>query len=281
MPPTVSLPEGRKAAVSAIKLPLVGSAAALSNGKAADGCVNLTIDGKAKETIELKSNVIYRLTTPTLEPVARPGDLLLISEFKKPSAKSLVVARSEDRLMARRLEIADNHSDVAVLTANAINPRMIAAPVVAKLSTLTLQKIIGVLYDYGKAALGKAGDEEVCDCGGDSHVKAAFANMQGLVSVDGYSAEPHALDKQFLIIANPMPVSEACKRLDGQPVIAEDSSGSRFFKRLRSGGAGLVILESLEIDGDFPPIVLADKPGSALHVQAIWPVLGVLFERPT
>jgi hypothetical protein len=57
--------------------------------------------------------------------------------------------------MARRLEIADNHSDVAVLTANAINPRMIAAPVVAKLSTLTMQKVIGVVYDHGKSALGK------------------------------------------------------------------------------------------------------------------------------
>src|SRR5262249_44117020 len=160
---------------------------------------------KAKEIIELKSNVIFRLTTQTLEPVARPGDLLLVSEFKKPSAKSLVVARSEDRLLARRLEIADNHSDVAVLTANAINPRKIAAPVVAKLSTLTMQKVIGVLYDHGKTVLGKGGSEEVCDCGGDSYVKSAFANMQGLVSVDGQSAEPHALDKQFLIIANSMP----------------------------------------------------------------------------
>jgi hypothetical protein len=183
--------------------------------------------------------------------------------------------------MARRLEIADNHSDVAVLTANAINPRMIAAPVVAKLSTLTMQKIIGVLYDHGKAALGKVAAGEVCDCGGDSYVKAAFANMQGLVSVDGHSAEPHALDKQFLIIANSLPVPEACKKLEGQPVIAEDSSGSRYFKRLRSGGKGMVILESLEIGGDFPPIVLADKPGSALYVQTIWPVLGVLFERPS
>jgi energy-coupling factor transporter ATP-binding protein EcfA2 len=281
LPPTVSLPEGHKAAVGAIELPLVGSAAALSDGKAADGCVNLTIDGKAQETFALKSNAIYRLTTPTLEPVARPGDLLLVSEFKPPSAKSLVVARNEDRLMARRLEIADNHSDVAILTANAINPRMIAAPVVAKLSTLTMQKVIGVLYDHGKAALGKAADGEVCDCGGDSYVKAAFANMQGLVSVDGHSAEPHALDKQFLIIANSLPIPEACKKLEGHPVIAEDSSGSRYFKRLRSGGKGMIILESLEIGGDFPPIVVADKPGSGLSIQTIWPVLGVLFERPS
>jgi len=157
---------------------------------------------------------------------------------------------------------------------------MIAPPVVAKLSTVTMQKIIGVLYDHGKSALGRTADGEVCDCGGDSYVNAAFANMQGLVEVDGHSAEPHALDKQFLIIANPIPVVDARKKLEGQPVIAEDSSGSRYFKRLRLGGGQLVILESLEIAGDFAPVVLADKPGATSYVQTIWPVLGVLFERP-
>lgn len=281
LPPTILLPEGHKAVIGAIQLPLVGAASALSDGKAADGCVHLQIDGKPKDVIELKSNVIYRLTTQTLEPVARPGDLLLISEFKTPTPKSLVVARSEDRILARRLEIADNHSDVAVLTANAINPRMIAAPIVAKLSTLTLQKIIGVLYNHGKMLATKVEDGEVCDCGGESYVKAAFANMQGLVEVDGHSAEPHALDKQFLIIAEPIPSLGDYQKLEGQPVIAEDSSGSRYFKRLRSGGKGLIILESLEIGGDFPPIVLSDHSGSSPHVQAIWPVLGVLFERPS
>lgn len=281
MPPTVDLPDGRKTALAAVTLPLVGSAAALTDGKAADGCFNLQIDGKAKETFTLKAHAIYRLTTPTLEPVARPGDLLLVSEFQKPTAKSLVVARSEDRLLARRLEIAENHSDIAVLTANAINPRMIAPPVVAKLSTLTLQKVIGVIYDHGKSAFGKPSDVEVCDCGGDAHVKSAFTNMQGVVEVDGHSAEPHALDKQFLIIANALPVAEAIKKLEGQPVIAEDSTGARYFKRLRSAAAGFVILESLEIGGDFSPVVLAEKAGTGPHVQTIWPVLGVLFERPS
>ena len=77
-----------------------------------------------------------------------------------------------------------------------------------------------------------------------------------------------------------MAVADACKRLDGQPVIAEDSSGSRYFKRLRAGGKGVIILESLEIGGDFPPIVLTEDMGAAPHVQTVWPVLGVLFERP-
>lgn len=51
--PIVSLPEGRRAAVGAVSLPLVGSAAALSDGKVANGCINLQIDGTAKEAISL------------------------------------------------------------------------------------------------------------------------------------------------------------------------------------------------------------------------------------
>lgn len=279
MPPTAVLPDGYKAIVRAIQLPLIGKAAALSDGRIADGCMDLTLEDGSKEYIELKDHVVFRITTPTLEPVARPGDLLLVCEHTVPGAKSLVVAMNEDRLLARRLEIADNHSDVAVLTANAINPRMIAPPVVAKLSTLSLRQVIGVIFDGYKSISGNHGEMEICDCGGEASVKSAFSDMQGLVEVDGHSAEPHALDKQFLIISKPVSIDEANKRWEGRPVIAEDSNGSRYFKRYRCG-ENIIVLESLEIGGNFAPIVLAGEEGATLHIKTIWPVLGVLFERP-
>ncbi len=278
-PPSIALPDGYKPFIRSLQFPLVGSAAALSDGKAADGCVHLSIAGTATETIELKDHIVLRITAPTLEPVARRGDLLLVSEHAKPSAKSLVVAMNEDRLLARRLEIAENHSDVAVLTANAINPRMIAPPVVARMATLSLKKVVGVIFDHARWSGSAATDTEICDCGGEAHVRNAFAGMEGLVEVAGHSAEPHALDKQFLIIGKSVSLSFARSQLEGHPVIAEDSDGSRYFKRYR-GSDRVVILESLEIGGDFPPIVLGAKPGAAPHLQTIWPVLGVLFERP-
>ena len=120
MPPTAVLPDGYKTIIQGIQLPLIGTAAALSDGRVADGCVHLTIDGAPKFTIELKDHFVFRITAPTLEPVARPGDLLLVCEHTLPSAKSLVVAMNKDQLLARRLEIASNHTDVAVLTAYAI-----------------------------------------------------------------------------------------------------------------------------------------------------------------
>jgi hypothetical protein len=279
LPPSVSLPEGYKAVVKTVTLPVVGSAAALSDGKAADGCMDLNINGSPKEVVELKDHFAFRLTAATLEPVGRPGDLILVREHQEPTAKSLVIAMSDDRLLARRLEIADNHSDVAVLTANAINPRKIAPPVVAKLSTLSLHKVVGVLYGNGDG-LGHISEHEFCDCGGEASVKSAFSNMQRLVTVKGQSAEPHALDGQFLIIAKQMPLAEALIKLQGAPVIVEDSDGLRYFKRLRSGPKGYVIMESLEIGGDFGPVLLGEKPGSSASIVGIWPVLGVLFEKP-
>ena len=190
-----------------------------------------------------------------------------------------VVALHEDRILARRLQIADNHSDVAVLTASAINPRLTAAPVVAKLSTLTMKKIVGVLYDTGKRVGSWSPGLEVVECGGEAPITAILARAIGLVEVSGHSAEPLALDKQFLIIADSVSPDEAEINLDGCPVIAEDSNQGRYFKRLRVEANDL-ILESLEIGGDVRPILLAKPPSLLTHLTKAWPVLGVLFERP-
>jgi hypothetical protein len=74
-------------------------------------------------------------------------------------------------------------------------------------------------------------------------------------------------------------LKDAETNLDGRPVIAEDSDHSRYFKRLRVDSNN-IILESLEIGGDLPPILLTRTPGLLKHLTKVWPVLGVLFEKP-
>jgi hypothetical protein len=277
--PSVTLPEGHKAKVRQFKLPLLGTAAALTGGRAADGCVDLTFAADSSSPVELKDHFIFRLMKPTLEPVARPGNLLLVRDHAKATPLSLVIALHESHLLARRLQVADNHSDVAVLTASAINPRLIAAPVVAKLSTLTMKKVVGVLYDSGRRVAGETSEMEVVECGGEAVITMTLSRAKGLVEVSGHSAEPQALEKQFLIIGDSVSLKDAEKDLDGHPVIAEDCDQSRYFKRLRVESDN-IILESLEIGGDFPPILLAKTPGSLKHLTKVWPVLGVLFEKP-
>ncbi len=143
---------------------------------------------------------------------------------------------------------------------------------------MELRKVIGVLFDPG-GAIGSRG-EEVCDCGGEAILQRYATNIQGLIEINGYSAEPIALDEQFLMIGAPFSAEEALHKWDGQPVIASDGNGNHYFKRLRRSSAPIVVLESLEISGDFGPIVLTQKTGATTDLGCVWPVFGVLFERP-
>ncbi|MBY3385067.1 AAA family ATPase [Rhizobium laguerreae] len=275
--PDCELPEGYTDKIKTLRFPLLGRAAALTGGITADGRVDLDFSSERTIPIVLGRHFAFRLNAPTLEPVARKGDILLVKEIGEPSTRSLVVARYEDRVVARRFEIADNHSDIAVLTAQAVNPRQIAPPIVVKKATLELHKVIGVLFDGGQTSAVDEG--EVCDCGGESFIHRYATEVKGLVEVVGNSAEPIALNGQMLLIGDAISASEALNRLDGRPVIAGDMADDRYFKRLRRGEGSTVVLESLEISGDFPPVVLTYGTGAITDLKEVWPVYGVLFEQ--
>jgi hypothetical protein len=134
------------------------------------------------------------------------------------------------------------------------------------------------LFDFGHTAA--VGDGEVCDCGGSSIIQRYATEVKGLVEVAGNSAEPIALNGQMLLIGDPISADEALKRLDGRPVIAGNMADERYFKRLRHGEGDTVVLESLEISGDFAPVLLTRGTGAATDLKEVWPVYGVLFERP-
>jgi len=281
-PATAALPEGYQAKVRTLPLRVLGRASALTDGRVADGKLEMNEFATSNHiSIVLGKHFAYRLTARTLEPVARPGDILLVRELGDPTPKSLVVALSDERVLARRLEIAENHSDVAVLTAQSINPREIAAPVVAHKSTFKLFKIVGILY--GEASWSPAASptaDEVCDLGGESVLNQLTSDALGLVEVIGQSAEPHVLDGQFLIVKNPIAPDVAFKTLEGKPVIAADTDENCYFKRLRGLINDKVVLESLDTGGDYPPVVLEPSSSIAANaIESVWPVVGILFER--
>jgi hypothetical protein len=113
------LPEGYKVKVRAMPLTVLGRASAMTNGRAADGTVDMSeLETGQREPIVLKNHSAFRLTTRTLEPVARVHDILLTKEAGEPSSKSLVVALSDTRILARRFEISENQDDIAVLVAH-------------------------------------------------------------------------------------------------------------------------------------------------------------------
>jgi phage repressor protein C with HTH and peptisase S24 domain len=74
---------------------------------------------------------------------------------------------------------------------------------------------------------------------------------------------------------------EAVRRLDGRLVVAVDSDGATYFKRLRLTHDSLVILESLNPDGTTPAELFSLDPDDRLPcVTHVLPVVGVLFELP-
>jgi hypothetical protein len=275
--PNCELPEGYTDKIKSLRLQVLGRAAALTGGTTADGRVDLDFSDAGTNQFVLGRHFAFRLNAPTLEPVARKGDILLVKEIGEPSSRSLVVARCEDRVVARRFEIAHNYSDIAVLTAQAVNPRQIAPPIVAKKTTLELHKVIGVLFDHNPSPA--TGEGEVCDCGGESIIQRYATDVKGLVEVVGDSAEPIALNGQMLLIGDPISAEDALNRLNGRPVIAGDMADDRYFKRLRRGEGDTVVLESLEISGNFGPVVLTHRTGTATDLKEVWPVYGVIFEQ--
>lgn len=280
-PPQAHLPEGYQDTVRAIPLRVLGRAAALSDGRAADGNFNMNQFGEgAHMPVILGRHFAYRLTAPTLEPVARQGDILLVREHGEPSPNSLVVAISEERLLARRFEISDNHTDIGVLTAQSVNPRQKASPVIAHRATFRLHKVIAVLYDNAPWQDSTQSNDEVCDCGGESILGRLTTDALGLVEVAGQSAEPYALDKQYLIVKEPMIDLHTLDHIQGKPVIASDSDGSTYFKRLHCVSKDEIVLESLDGTGTYSPIILSFPGSGKFCLDKIWPVGGVLFEHP-
>jgi len=280
-PVSAALPEGYSAKVQSIPLKVIGRAAALTDGRMADG--RFAFDEFASTTqkkITLAQHLAYRLTAQTLEPVARPGDILLVKESGEPPVKSLVIALNGDRILARRFDIAENHSDVAVLTAQTINPRQISPPIIAHKSTFTLHHIIGVLYEEKAWGAPKPTEMEICECMGASLLPTLTTNTMGLVEVVGQSAEPQALNGQYLIVRQEISIEEALRALDGKPVIACDTDDNRYFKRLRIPSNDQIVLESLDGGGYHGPVALA-QPGKGKNcLERVWPVVGVLFELP-
>jgi hypothetical protein len=84
----------------------------------------------------------------------------------------------------------------------------------------------------------------------------------------------------MLLIGDPISAEDALNRLNGCPVIAGDMIDDRYFKRLRRGEGDTVVLESLEIGGNFGPVVLTHQTGAVTDLKEVWPVYGVLFEPP-
>lgn len=259
------------------------AAAARTDGKAGDGLLTLEEwDSVRLQEIHLPNHEIFRLAASTLEPVATVGDLIIVSNYAEVRARGLVVAAVEDRFLARRYNEMDAHPEIAVLTGQSTDPHTLVEPVIVVRSDLQKRKIVGTLFglDPLRDLAGSAGSHEFVAV--DDPVQY-WASLDGarLFKVQGRSAEPLALDGQYLITRDVMRPEDAVRQLDGRLVVAVDSDGTKYFKRLRRSREPYVILESLNPDGTASAeLMTLAGTGDLPRLDRVLPVVGVLFELP-
>jgi hypothetical protein len=275
---SLPLPPGREDILRAVTLQIRGRAAAMTGGRVADGRLSVSSNEFA-EQVQLRSHALLLLRAPTLEPVASAGDVLIVSHAAPVHPKNLVVVSIEGVVRGRRFDLSEANPELAILTAQAVNPYEIRSPIAVTRTAIQPQKIVGVLYGAGRPNPAVSANEvEALD--GDETVGSVLREVQGLYQVSGRSAEPFALDGQYLLVRSPSREPDRLVKSDGSLVLAIDEEGGHYFKRLRVPDSRTVILESLDLSGREPAILLGREPGDRPSLVEIVPVVGVLFELP-
>lgn len=185
----------------------------------------------------------------------------------------------ESALLARRFNRPENHSEIVVLTGQGVDPTTIPQPVIVQPDT-NFRKIVGTLFVAHLLAVPPFDpDKEFVSIPDPSIIAQTLKNAR-LFKVQGRSAEPIALEGQYLITRGSPFKADAIASLDGRLVVGIDEDGARYFKRLRCHDK-LVVLESLNPDGLTAAEVLSIDGSHALpKITQALEVIGVLFELP-
>ena len=277
----VQFPSGFGEEVKSLRMQNSGiAAAAKTDGRAGDGLVTVE-EWETGAEITLPNHEIYQLAAGTLDPVAAVGDLLVVSNYAKVNPRNLVVAAYGSRLLARRYNELETHPGIAVLTGQSVDPYALPEPLIIAPEAALLRKVVGIIF--ASRYLPIPTEDRGCEIIPlrDCQVPRRMLDGARLFQVQGRSAEPIALNDQYLITRGNDTGMEQTNLLDGRPVVAIDEDGTRYFKRLRCRG-NFAVLESLNQDGTTAAAVLSFNGMNGLpklvHVRE---VIGVLFDSPS
>jgi hypothetical protein len=275
----IAFPAGFKEEVKALKFQQTGiAAAAKSDGHAGDGVVTVE-EWKAGTPIILPNHEVYQLAAGTLDPVAGIGDILIVCNHAKVNPRNLVVAVFGESLLARRYNLIDAHPEIIVLTGQSVDPLTLPEPIIVP-ADAQIRKVVGTVFAARTLPPPAMDANREFVPLADANVLTKILDGARLFQVKGRSAEPIALEGQFLITREATKTLEEVKALDGCPIVAIDEEGTRFFKRLRCSGQ-LAVLESLNPDGTTASELLSFDGALGLpKLTHALEVIGVLFELP-
>jgi hypothetical protein len=275
----IEFPVGHKSKLKSAEMQHTGvAAAAKTEGRAGDGLLTVK-EWEGGEKVVLPNHEVFQLAAGTLDPVAGIGDLIIVSNYAQINPRNLVVAVSGSALLARRLNRPENHSEIVVLTGQAVDPSTLPQPVIVQPDT-NFRKIVGTLFAAHLLPVPPIDpDREFIEVPDSSIIDQTLKDAR-LFKVEGRSAEPIALEGQYLITRGKPIKADAIGSLDGRLVVGIDENGARYFKRLRCH-KNLVVLESLNPDGSTAAEVLSLDGSHALpRITEALEVIGVLFELP-
>jgi AAA domain len=276
----IPFPAGFRDEVRSFTLQRTGiAAAAKTGGRAGDGVVTLE-EWETATPLTLSDHEIYQLAAGTLDPVTAIGDLVIVCNHAEIHPRNLVLAAYENALLARRYNEMEAHPEVAVLTGQSVDPYALCEPVIIAPEGAKLRKIVGTLFAAHRLPVPPSDPNAEIVPLLDANIARQLLDGARLFEVQGRSAEPVALEGQFLITRGVTRTIDKVKALDGQPVLAIDEDGSRYFKRLRCRG-DLAVLESLNPDGTTAAELLSfDGKTGHPKLMHVLEVIGVLFELP-
>lgn len=275
----IEFPDGYTNKVKSAEMQQTGvAAAAKTDGRAGDGVLTVE-EWEAGEKIVLRNHGVFQLAAGTLDPVAAVGDLVIVSNYAPIKARDLVVAVSGSALLARRFNRPENHSEIVVLTGQAVDPSSIPQPVIVQPDT-KFRKIVGTLFAAHLLPAPPNDPDKEFIAAPDPCIVDKTLKDARLFNVQGRSAEPIALEGQYLITRGKPVEAASLASLEGRLVVGIDEDGARYFKRLRCHGK-FVVLESLNPDGSTAAEILSlDGSHELTKITEALEVIGVLFELP-
>lgn len=279
----IEFPSGFKDEVKKLQLQQTGiAAAAKTDGRVGDGEISV-IEWKSCQQINLPNHEVYQLAAGTFDPVATIGDVVIVCNHAKINPKNLVVAKHGNTLLARRYSQPEDHSQIAILSGQSVDPYNVPEPVIVPLESIerNCKKVVGTIFaSYLLPTPPKNVEAELVALENFSVLEKALKDVR-LFKVEGRSAEPIALDGQYLITRDLPFDNEHLRKMDGRLVIAIDENGARYFKRLQLKKK-LLLLESLNSDGTTAAEILSiDGTHGLPKLNNLLEVVGVLFELPS
>ena len=271
----------RSTALASVQPKILGRVSAYSDGHAASA---IRIDHlTGGDAVDLHALATYRLERDTLSPVARVGDILLTRLDGQCRAPNLVVEDRGTHRVARRWLEDKAAPSLAVLVASSSNPREVSPVVISRAEGANRRKIVGVIFAADQLRPGNKIDPgvEATDLDADNEVVASIVADTEVFEIQGSSAEPMALENQYLLAKlAKTDLAAGLRELDGRPVIAEDSEDCAFFKRLRVLKSRYVVLESLDKTGSESPILFSTDPEElGPKLTRVREVVGVVFDK--